>query len=195
MSQLPPGLKEDDFVRCTLRIAAKDVQYTPKHSTLVSITGQIANDNLTKVEPKKGGPPVKEIVALCTLIADKKNPRKNKAALNLKTDSDLRHEIFSKYSETGDKKISLRLHTASYKASSLFYSSKEYGSDPSNIPRLVIEYKQKPQDLLASMSWRQHQQNPEHTGVNRGDLLPVRLISALKQSPFHKSRAVLPTIH
>ncbi|MEN6374659.1 MAG: hypothetical protein ABFD75_07760 [Smithella sp.] len=162
LSGLPSGLEESDFVRCTLRIAAKDIQYTSNNSKLVSITGQIANNDLTPVKPGKGEPTVKEIVALSTLNAN--DPKKNKAALNLKTDSDLRHEIFSKYSKTGDKKISLRLHTASYKASSLFYSSKEYGSDPSNIPRLVVEYKQKPQDLLASMSWRQHQQNPEHTG-------------------------------
>jgi hypothetical protein len=169
LSRLPPGLEKSDFVRCTLRIVAKDVQYDPKkNSQLVSVTGQIANNDLT---PVKNAP---EIVSLSTLCATE--TKKNNVALNLKADTALRDEVYRKYSETEDKdkKISLLLHTTSEKASSLFYSSTDTVSpcDPSNLPRLVIEYKPKPQDLLESVNWLQHQQNPEHTG--RQPWIPFR---------------------
>ena len=168
LSGLPAGLEEADLVRCTLRLAAKNIQYTNRNSKLISVTGQVAGNDLTPAKPGKGEPPVKEIVSLSTLNAD--DPQKNKAALNSKADVDLRRAVFGGYKK--DRKITLLLHTGTFKASSLFYSRSNTGGDPSNIPRLVIEYKLKPEGLLASAGWPQQQQNPEHTG--RQPWIPFR---------------------
>lgn len=167
LSRLPPGLKESDFVRCTLRIVARELQYKPAGNPdsggpLVLVKGQIANDDLTPVKDAR------EVVSLSTLsAADSKN---NDVALS--SGAGLLKAVTSEYS--GDRKLTLRLHTISSKASSLFFSSHDTGSprNPSNIPRLVIEYKPEPPGLLQSAGWTQHQQNPEHTG--RSPWIPFR---------------------
>jgi hypothetical protein len=156
LSGLPAGLKESDFIRCTLRLVAQDVTYLPPGNldsggVLVIVKGQKANDNLS---PINAAP---EVVSLSTLSDAAK---KNNIALGAA--ADLRKAVYQEYA--GDKIISLRLNTDSHKGSSVFYSSANSGPNPSNLPRLVIEYQLPPPNLLESTAWSQHQQNPEHTG-------------------------------
>jgi len=158
---LPEGLKETDFVRCTLRLVAQKVTYEPAGNpnsggVLVLVKGQMAKDNLTPL------PNTPEIVSLSTLS----NTESKKNIVALKATDSLTKAVYREY--VGDKKISLRLHTHSHKASSLLYSSVNAGTptNPSNIPRLVIEYTQRQPALLEAASWTQHQHNPEHTGRN-----------------------------
>jgi hypothetical protein len=165
LTSLPRGLRESDFVRCTLRLVAQDVTYLPAGNPdsggqLVIVKGQIANDNFTPVAN------VQELVSLSALSAT--DSKKNNVALNA-TDA-LAKAIYREYA--GDKRISFRLHTDSHKASSLFYSTENFGGTPSNKPRLVIEYGLRPPSLLESAGWPQHQQNPEHTG--RTPWIPFR---------------------
>jgi hypothetical protein len=185
LSGLPAGLGESDFIRCTLRLVAQDVTYLPPDGNLdsggvlVIVKGQKANDNLS---PIKAAP---EIVSLSTLSdAAKKNN------ITLGAAADLRKAVYQEYA--GDKIISLRLHTDSHKASSVFYSSANSGANPSNLPRLVIEYKLPPPNLLESAAWSQHQQNPEHTG--RSPLLPFRAptgfsLAKISVGPIDKNAA------
>jgi hypothetical protein len=161
LSALPQGLKETDFVRCTLRLVAQDVTYLPADNPdsggpLVIVKGQTANDNFSPIAKAP------EVVSLSTL--SDAAAKKNNVALN--AGDVLTKAVYGEYA--GDKIISLRLHTDSHKASSLIYSSAHFGApaNPSNIPRLVIEYKLPPPGLLESAGWSQQQQNPEHTGRN-----------------------------
>ena len=164
---LPEGLEETDFVRCTVRLIAQKVTYEPADNPnsggdLVLVKGQMAKDDLTPL------PKTPEIVSLSTLS----NTESKKNSVALKATDDLTKAVYQQY--TGNKKISLRFHTNSHKASSLFYSSVNTGTpaNPSNIPRLVIEYTQRQPALLEAASWPQHQQNPEHTG--RTPWIPFR---------------------
>jgi outer membrane protein assembly factor BamB len=164
LGSLPPGLQEADFIRCTLRLVAQDVTYVPAGNLdsgglLVIVKGQKANDDLRPIAKAQ------EVVSLSTLSDGEK---KNNIALGAA--DDLRKAVYQEYA--GDKLITLRLHTDSHKASSLIYSSVNSGAKPSNLPRLVIEYKLPPPDLLESAAWSQHQQNPEHSG--RSPWLPFR---------------------
>jgi outer membrane protein assembly factor BamB len=100
------------------------------------------------------------IIAL-SVLSEKKQP----VTLNEETSPEFRNALYKAYSNE-EKKISLRLLTDSPRAGSLFYSGKSFDSSPSNIPRLVINYTLGPPALLETLSWAQHQQNPEHTGRN-----------------------------
>jgi outer membrane protein assembly factor BamB len=180
LRRLPPGLREGDFVRCTLRLVARDVTYEPADNPdsgglVVIVTGQLANDDLT---PLARAP---EIVSLSTLLNT--GSRKNHVALG--ASDALTKAVYQEYS--GDKMISLRLHTVSHKASSLLYSTANV-PNPSHLARLVIEYKLGPPGLLESASWSQHQQNPEHTG--RSPWIPFRAPTG-----FTLARMALPMIN
>lgn len=154
---LPQGLTKADFMRCTLRLVAQNVTYAPADNPdsggqLVIVKGQLANDNFTAVAKAP------DIVSLSTLLA---TPAK-KNSVALQTTDALAEAVYREYA--GDKIISFRFYSDSHKASSLFYSAKNFGGTPSSKPRLVIEYALPPPDLLETASWSQHQQNPEHTG-------------------------------
>ena len=157
LSILSSGLTEADFKECTLRLVAQNVIFQPDNNrentggTRIRIKGRLA---------EKEAP---FIIAL-SVLSEENQP----ITLNQKTSPEFRNAVYTAYSsdEKKEKKISLSLITDSPRASGLFYSSKRFGDSPSNIPRLVIEYTQKPSDLLETMNWSQHQQNPEHTGRN-----------------------------
>ncbi len=173
LSGLPQGLQRASFVRCTLRLIAEDVTYVPSDNPdsggqLVIVKGQMASDN------------TKDVVSLSTLSATKNN------TVALGETNDLADKVSEKYH--GDKKISFRLYSVSNKASSLFYSTKNFGTQASNKPRLVIEYTLGPPDLLESASWSQHQQSPEHTG--RSPWIPFRAPNG-----FSLATVSLPTIN
>ena len=155
LNGLDPGLRESDFLQCTLRLVAQNVVYEPADNPntggqLVIVKGRLVNDNNT--DEADTGP----IISLSTLTA------KNNVAL--KATEAFRKAVHQEYA--GDKKISLRLFSDSHKASTLLYSSANSGApaNPSNLPRLVIEYTPPPPELPDTLSWSQHQQNPEHTG-------------------------------
>jgi len=155
LSGLAPRLMESDLQKCTLRLVAQTVVYQPADNPntggqFVSIKGQLVNDNFT------GDENTATIISLSTLSGN------NNVAL--KATEAFRKAVYKEYS--GDKKISLRLFSDSHKASTLLYSSKnpEALANPSYLPRLVIEYTPHPPEMIDTMSWPQHQQNPEHTG-------------------------------
>lgn len=150
LNALPPGLQLSDFVRCTLRLVAKEVQFQNGQPNTggqpvivkVRITGSPATSSIASLSP-------------VSTKADKQVARQ--------ASDDLRREVFQAYS-SANKVISLTLFTGSHKASTVFYSF-----DPaySNVPRLVIEYTLPPPSLLDTLGWGQRQQNPEHTGRSR----------------------------
>ena len=155
LSELPSGLHLDDFKACTLRLVAQNVVYEPAGNPntggqFVIVKGRLANDDFT--EPARP----ETIISLSTLS------RSNNVAL--KATEAFRAAVYNEYA--GDKKISLQLFSDSHKASSLFYSSDNSGepANPSNLPRLVVEYMPPSPELRDTLSWSQLQQNPEHTG-------------------------------
>jgi hypothetical protein len=157
LSGLPPGLGKDNFKKCSLRLVAQNVVYEPADNPntggrFVIVNGRLVNDNFTD----QAG--TESIISLSTLS------RTNN--VGLKATEAIRTAVYNEYS--GDKKISLRLFSDSHKASTLFYSSANSGTpaNPSNLPRLVIEYTPQPPKLRDALSWPQLQQNPEHTGRN-----------------------------
>jgi hypothetical protein len=158
LSELPHDLIEKSFIRCNLRLIAKNVVYKPEDNPNTGGTPVIIKGWLTKDD-------VKAIISLSPLTI------KNNCALNLKVIVSFREAVFNEYDDDGDKKFSLKLYSESHKASTLFYSSENFEENPSNIPRLVITYV-KPPSLLETLSWSQHQQNSEHTG--RQPWIPFR---------------------
>lgn len=155
LSGLPAGLGQEDFKNCTLRLVAQNVVYEPADNPntggqFVIIKGRLVNDNFTEQ------PGTEAIISLSTLS------RTNNVAL--KASGALRAAVYHEYA--GDKKISLKLFSDSHKASTLLYSSINSGApaNPSNLPRMVIEYSPPPPKMLDTLNWSQHQQNPEHTG-------------------------------
>jgi hypothetical protein len=157
LSSLPGGLTQSDFVRCTLRLVAQKVAYVPADNPdsggqLVIVKGQTANNDFTRVAKTP------DLVSLSTLLDTQ--TKKNNVALQ--ATATLCAAVYRQYA--GDKLISLRLYSDSHKASSLFYSTKEFAGNATHKPRLVIEYNIAQPGLLETASWPQHQQNPEHTG-------------------------------
>jgi hypothetical protein len=157
LSGLPAGLGKDNFKTCTLRLVAQNVVYEPPGNPnaggqFVIVKGRLVNDNFTEQAGTEA------IISLSTLS------RSNNIAL--KATEAFRTAVYNEYA--GDKKISLKLFSDSHKASTLLYSSTNSGapSNPSNLPRLVIEYAPPTPELLDTLSWAQHQYNPEHTGRN-----------------------------
>jgi len=157
LSGLPFGLERENFTRCTLRLVAETVKFRPKDnekntgSNEIKVKGRLENAADTE-----------SIIALSTI------PDYRKSLVGIKdSDKDSRKLLDAVYDQyKGNKIISLVLFTNTENASSLFYSTKNYGTSPSNLPRLVIEYTLGPPSLLEALSWSQHQQNPEHTGAN-----------------------------
>jgi hypothetical protein len=160
LSGLPSGLNKEHFKRCVLRLVAHRVIFYPEGKSSDK-TG--ATDIF--VRGWSGDDDKNSILALSVLSEN------NPVVLNANTSEAFRNAVYKKY-EGKDKKLSLRLRTNSARASSLFYSSKNFGDTASNKPRLVIEYTLPPPDLLETASWSQHQQNPEHTG--RSPWIPFR---------------------
>jgi hypothetical protein len=155
LSGLAPGLTEGDFEKCTLRLVAQEVVYQPAGNPntggeFVSVKGQLVNDDFSGNEDSA------TIISLSTLTP--------KNIIAIKATEAFRKAVYQEYA--GDKKISLRLFSDSRKASTLLFSSAnaEALANPSNLPRLVIEYTPPPPEVLDTLSWPQHQQNPEHTG-------------------------------
>jgi hypothetical protein len=160
---LPPELEEADFRQCTLRLVAQNVVYQPVDNPnsggpWVIVEGRLVDDG------SNGDDNTGTIIALSPLS------EKKPVAMNKETPAHFRKAIYQEYA--GDKKISIKLFSESHKASTLFYSVKKFDSaanpddspNPSDLPRLVIEYTPRPRALPETLSWPQHQQNPEHTG-------------------------------
>lgn len=158
LTTLPAGLAPDDFKECTLRLVAKQRVFRPEENFdntgggVVLIRGWLADARFSVL------PQALSIVQLSTL-SEQHQP----VTLNQPTSSEFKDAIYQAYSSR-EKRISLVLRTDSRRASSLFYSTKSFEGDPSNIPRLVITFKLPKPSLLESLSWPQNQHDPEHTG-------------------------------
>jgi hypothetical protein len=157
LSGLAPGLNENDFRKCTLRLVAQNVVYeAPNNPNTggqpVIVKGQLAKDNFSGIENDN------LVISLATLSHNN--------TIAIKATEAFRRAVYKEY--TGDKTISLRLFSDSHKASTLLYSSTNSGApaNPSNLPRLVVEYTPPPPALLDVLNWPQLQHNPEHTGQN-----------------------------
>ncbi|NTW06427.1 MAG: hypothetical protein HGA29_01140 [Syntrophaceae bacterium] len=147
LKSLPEGLERTDFSGCTLSMAAKD---GTGQTCIIKL--EIAGNNLAKPENK-----TPEFISDFELSANK-----NLVFFN---DDQLANAVFSKYST--EKIITFRLYTNSGNVNRKFhYFNKDTGAsvNPSYNPRLIIEFKPKPQGFYESMGWLQHQHNPEHTG-------------------------------
>jgi hypothetical protein len=163
---LPDGLTQADFKKCFLRLVAEDPRYQPEDNKdntgggIVTVRGRSAADDLSSWDKNR------VIVSLSDIRST------DNANVAIGQSAQLINAIGKQY--RGDKVITLRLETISDKAGALFYSSENSRSprNPSNIPRLVIEYSMGPPRLLETLSWSQHQQNPEHTG--RSPWIPFR---------------------
>jgi hypothetical protein len=153
LSGLPPGLLEADLRRCTLRIVASEVAANPGPNTG-------AKDVIVRgAVPSNAG----FVVSLSRLVANK--DRANVQPIAVQANPLLCAAIYKTYVKADkNKDFSITLSTETYKASSMFYSSKSAGNEFSRIPRLVIEYKSPPVSFLDSLSWEQSQHDPEHTG-------------------------------
>jgi hypothetical protein len=154
LSKLPRGLAERDFIGATLRLVAQNVVYQPAGDpdtggTLVSVKGQVAAHDFSGVQSTES------VVALSTLTPAR--------AIAAQASEELRKAVYRAYASP-DRQISLRLFSESHKASTLFYSPTGFGDTHSNLPRLVIEYDPGAPDLRETLSWLQHQRDPEHTG-------------------------------
>ena len=167
LSGLPHDLQEADFQQCTLRLVASKVVYQPPGNPntgrrQVSVKGWLVDDDFS------GNAGTDSIISLSQIYDH--DSEYNKIAK--KSTEALRRAVFQEYS--GDKKISLKLFSETDKASSLFHSSLNSGipANPSNIPRLVIEYTQGPPALIETLNWSQYQHDPEHTG--RSSWIPFK---------------------
>lgn len=147
LSGLPPGLQDSDFIRCTLRLVAREVvanagqKYTGAKQVIVK--GRL---------PGAGTP---SIVSLSVVQSDQ--------PIALQSNEALRKAVYDRYIAK-DKIFSIVLFTETHKASSIFHSRKSVADEFSSIPRLVIEYKLPLPSLLQTLSWPQPQHDPEHTG-------------------------------
>jgi len=153
LSALPRGMQESDFVRCTLRLVAKEAVFDAGGPNTggqpVIVKGRITD-----------APGTQSIVSLSPISKTPEKP------IALQANDALRKEVYKAYSSSsGNKVFSITLFTESHKASSTFYPLST-DTPPSNAPRLVIEYAPPPPSLLASLSWPQYQHDPEHTGRN-----------------------------
>ena len=171
LSGLPSSLSKENFTRCVLRLVASQVVFYPEGkptektgATNILTRGWLVDNDKILSAPTNTNDN-NSILALSVLS------EKNPVVLNANTSEAFRDAIYQKYQDK-DQKISLRLLTNSARASSLFYSSKNFDDDPSKKPRLVIEYTLPPPGLFETASWSQYQQNPEHTG--RSPWIPFR---------------------
>lgn len=149
LKSLPAGLQRADFLGCNLSMTAKD-----EAGQTCIIKLELTGNDLTKPENKNS-----EFVSDFELSTNK-----NLVFFN---DNQLADAVFGKYST--EKIITFRLYTNSGNVNRKFHyfnKDKDTGAsvNPSYNPRLIIEFQPKPEGLLASMEWRQHQHNPEHTG-------------------------------
>ena len=173
LNGLPPDLR--DFEECSLRVVAKDPKYIPLNNKgntggdTVALTGRLPDGK-------------ESIVAFNDIGSQSEMTVAVGAAPQL---CDKIREKFS--SPKGDRFFTITLQTGSDKAGALFYSSAENKKDPSNLPRLVLKYTQAPPLLPDTLSWSQHQQNPEHTG--RTPWVPFRAPNG-----FSLARILLPKI-
>ena len=154
LSALPSGLKDSDLVRVTLRLVAKQVVYNPDNSNNRGAQPVIIECRLPNATK-----------SICSLSTISENPGKQIALQSsgeASQNKDLRTSVYQAYSkENSDKIFSIQLFTDTRRASSTFYS---LSADPSNLPRLVVEYTLPEPSLLQYFSWEQKQHDPEHTG-------------------------------
>lgn len=136
---LPAGLKDGDFIRCTLRLANKENSGAPN----VIVSGRLSD--------APGSP---SIVSLSVV--------RSTQPIALQANENLRKAVYEKYTSTGI--FSIILYTDTRRASSLFHSKSSVAGQFSKIPRLVIEYKLPPPSLFESLGWPQPQHDPRHTG-------------------------------
>jgi hypothetical protein len=150
LGALPPGAT---IQKATLRLVAGTLLYKPDDPNsggqTILIKVQLARDDFSGVTKDAS------IALLATLTTTNKIAWRSIDSLT----------VAERYASP-NKTISLRLSTISNLASTLLYSTSTFGNSQSNIPRLVIEYTMGPPGLLESLSWSQHQANPEHTGRN-----------------------------
>lgn len=149
LNALPAGFDPNNLVRCTLRLVADKVVFDQGPTTggqLVIVKGRTGADANSPT-----------IVSLSTLTPTKK--------VALQSNDALCKVVSDKYG-SGDKVLSLTLFTESHKASTTFYSPSNFDQNPSNMPRLVLEYMARPPGILETLSWSQRQHDPEHTGRN-----------------------------
>ena len=151
----------DEFKRCSLRVVAEDYQYRPADNRentggdTINLTGRLPP------QTPEAGPENNSIVSFDPIG---RAPGKTVA---IGASQGLCREIRDSFSHSDeDRYFSVILETTTDRAGGLFFSSLNYGENPSNLPRLVVEYTLGPSSLLESSSWPQHQQNPEHTGRN-----------------------------
>jgi len=173
LNGLPPDLR--DFEECSLRVVAKDPKYIPVNNKgntggdTVALTGRLPESK-------------ESIVAFNDIGSQSGMTVAVGAAPQL---CDKIRETFS--SPKGDRFFTVKLQTGSDKAGALFYSKSENKKNPSNRPRLVLKYTQAPPLLPDTLSWSQHQQNPEHTG--KAPWIPFRAPNG-----FSLARIPLPKI-
>lgn len=191
LADLPPGVPAADLTRCTLRLVARTVTYQPRDraaasgASLVILKASKANADFTPI-PGAGA-----VAGLTTLSAPGgDNTRRNDVALG--TGEDLRQAVLEKYG--GDKRLTLRLSSDSHKASTLLYSTARSTDAASNAPRLVCDYRLPAPGVLESASWRQLQQNPEHTG--RSPWRPFRAPTGftLQALPLQRVGQLVPAV-
>jgi len=141
LSRLAKVIKPDQLRHCTLRLVAAGVRGSQK----VLVNGRLAKDDFS------GEASPASIVALSALSES------NRIAIN-SMDKSLTQQVSMRLKD----KISLRLFSGSHKGDVEFYGPGAV--DPSNVPRLVIEYEASQQTFLETLAWPQHQHDPEHTG-------------------------------
>ncbi|OQW75605.1 MAG: hypothetical protein BVN35_08115 [Proteobacteria bacterium ST_bin11] len=146
LNKLPKNITA--FNACSLRIVAKKSE--PSRESIMSVTGSVSPDP-------------KPVISLSDLNFKEKNTYFNLVGFG--SDMDLCTKIEEIYkTQVSSKSLELILETDSDNTGALFYSTKSNDDNPSNIPRLVIEFSQDPDLPLQTASWSQHQHNPEHTG-------------------------------
>lgn len=171
LATLPAGLTADDFKECSLRLVAKQRVFQPNGEGYPDTGGSVVSIRVWRADTKFSVSDKDSILLLSTL-----SDQNDRVTINRSTSSEFKNAIYQAYS--GDRKLFLVLRTDSDRASSLFYSRKNYENnpsqnDPSDMPRLVITFKLPKPSLLESLSWPQNQHDPEHTGR-----------SSWKQSPW-----------
>jgi hypothetical protein len=183
MRGLPPDLK--DLKKCSVRIAAKDPQYRANNQKNTGGDAIFLKGMLPSAKFEE------------SVVAFNEIGIKSKETVAVGTSGKLCDAIKTQYAAgAGEALFTLTLYTSSDKAGALFYSSKNFGDNPSNIPRLVVEYTLGTPTLLETLSWSQHQQNPEHTG--RTPWIPFKNPSGFTLMPINMQKGSIadyPLIH
>lgn len=142
LSALPRQLHPDDFGAVVLRLVASD----PAGHPLPTVTGRAPGV-------------AKNVVVL--EASDKGSPR----AMISGNSTHLAKAVADSYLHLNkEKTFALELRTTTARGRASLYSGASYGDSYSNIPRLVVTYKQNSPKLLDSLDWGQKQRDAEHTG-------------------------------